>query len=308
MSLRTVQDVKSRILKVFPRSSDEIPGMVDSDFPCWIKALCRMHPWWFNEIRPGAVAGKFPLDYGTILPSPFPGSGQWFHRGWMVLDPNMEVYEFKAPYNDVHPEYGFHDAQTLRVAYLKLYSDEGRFQTTVPVRQADYAHSLLNHGSEGTGDYPAVAWVDDFPDISVLRIHPLVGRKRVIALQFHLADCPIYTIPGDPSGDEYNRMVTAVPELLLYYGLMRLAEFFGEDAMYVHYREVLYGNPPLGISVAGTTHGGFLNNLRREGEEQSVAKDTRLEYYTGASAPFGTSLGGGRGRRGRRSGTYWTGS
>ena len=310
MGLSTVQDVKSRILQVFPRSSTEIPGLVDADFSCWVRAICRMYPWWFTEIRPGSVAGVFPItDYPTLIGGAPPGANPWFHRGWLVLDPAVDTYEFKAPYDDIHPEYGFHDAHVLCVDFVKLFEDTGEFRFEIPVRPPDLAHTRMNYTYEGQRDYPDIAWTEDFPEISILRIHPAVVRNRVCAVQFHLADCPNYTIPGDPSGDEYNRMVSAVPEFLVYYGLMKLAEFFVETELYQHYREVLYGNPPLGLTVPGTTHGGYMVDLIKEGDRQSIASDTRWEYYKEAGMPFGTQNGGRRsgrwgGRRGFGRGTY----
>lgn len=306
MGLKTVTEVKDRICAIFTRTDVDIPGLVDSDLECWIQALCRLHPWWFTAIRPGSVSTLFPIpaDPDDLLIGAPANSGRWFHRGWLVTEVGVDTYEFKAPFDDTQPDIGFHDAKVDEVVSVKAYSEEGRFRYEVPVRPSHFVHSQLDLSAQADGHpHSQLAWVENFPEISVLRLHPVPMDKLIFSVEFHLAACPNYTDPGDSM--VYNRFTSAQADLVIHYGLMQLAQYFDEIEMYRHYREVLYGNPPLGLTAPGQAHGGMLADTRAQGERMGVSEDVRWEYYTGARKPYDRRHGWRSRIRGHYFSSWW---
>lgn len=303
MGLETVTDVKDRILQVFPRTDPAVGLVVESDFEVWVKALCRIYPWWFNTIRPGSVSSLFPvdgtaLDLTTLLPS-FTGSGRWFHRGWLVTESGVDVYEFKAPLRDEEPDLGFADAQVFKVHSVKVWNEYGQFEGEIPVRPAQFQMSGADMAAQDDSGWGLRAWLEHFPTVSVLRLHPVPVEERILSVEFVLAACPNYQVDGDT----FNRFVSYAPDVVVEFGLMKLAQYFDEISLYNHYREVLYGSPPLGVKVPGSQHGGQLADLREQGSRMELSDDVRLEYYVNANAPYG-----GRSRRRYAGpGRYWGG-
>lgn len=276
--------------------------MVESEFETWTKALCRLHPWWFNTIRPGTVSGVFPVtDYDDLFSPAIPGQGRWFHRGWLATQVGVDAYEFKAPFDDTLPDLGFADAQVSTITSIKGWSNEGGWRYEVPCRPQHFAMTGANFGTNGSDFYGCQAWVEHFPKISILRLHPTPMEEFILSVEFTLGNCPNFRKVAD--GPYYNRFVSAAPDVVIMFGLMQLAEYFDEMTMYNHYKEVLYGNPPLGVQVAGTQHGGYLANLRSQGADMYTSQDTRLEYYSGANAPYNM---GGRRRRSPGPGRYYS--
>lgn len=284
--LETVDQVKSAIVKRFPRTDPDVQIMVESDFEVWIKALCRLHPWWFNTIRPGTVSSVFPvINPSTLFIPPIPGQGRWFHRGWLLTEPGVDAYEFKAPFDDTRPDIGFHDALVSTVTSIKGWTNQGGWRYEVPVKPQHFAMTGINMTSQNGGDYGCHAWVEHFPKISILRLHPTPMEEFILSVEFTLAHAPIYEDPDVPD-ELFNRFVSVAPDAVCLYGLMQLAEYFDEMTMYDHYRRVLYGEPPLGVQVAGTQHGGLLANLREQGANMYTSADARVEYYSGARMPM----------------------
>lgn len=292
----TVAQLKADVIQSFPRTDEVVvPAQVDLNFPKWVRALCRMHSWQFNTVRPGSVAGIFPLVVDDLTLPLYPGADRWIHRGWLLTEVGVDTYEFKAPYDDTDPELGFADALVREVVSVKLFNLEGAFQGEVPCHTSSYSLSQANR----FGDDPSgrcMCWIETFPEISILRLHPPPTTEFCLAIEFVLGDAPTYTV----ASSQYNRVVSAAYDAVREYGLMHLAKHFLEDGLHALYKAELFGN---NVQGPGEQR-GIIRDMKEAERTENIARDTRWEQYTGAMAPYNGAYSGRR-YRGWRRGFYY---
>lgn len=247
----TVEGLKDRIFKKFPRKDVRVQDMFDTDLEEWVRSLSAEYPFWFLRIVPDSVG--FPAGANI--------SGDWFARGWLRAVAGQAEYIFSHPLeNDQSANASlWAQCQVSRVNYVReMDATSGLMRSDLPFVSPDLWTARQMYSANGR---PVMFTWENKESYATLRLRPTPDQAYVYAVDFHLRYPPIYTAGGS---DHYNRWLTYAPKALETYCLIELGDYFDEAGIAARMVEKLYGAAGRDAQKAVRFQTGELGSLVKE--------------------------------------------
>ena len=288
LALFQPQSVETLITKLstkFPRWAPTIAGLVTDEIEAWIAELCQFRPIWFLDYWPRQPL-SFPLTLplATISTAPY-----WVQTSYLQIVQGISKYQIYAPLQDdseTNPAFWtpVRVSNIYNVAYQRPLGDycASLRQTTdmSRVRQNMIVQSMPTNYQLHC--YENDSWIEFFP---------VPDRTYMMQVSFALEACMNYqfqtgTNMGSPVYQTFNRFLSYAPQIVLYYCMAKVAEWYDESKMQERFLQWLFG---IGLQPGQKESAltvGAVGMLRKKSLEKSRTMQNLLERYSSARTAF----------------------
>lgn len=240
---RTVASALAQITGRFQRKSQTVTDYLQTNVESLLDELCRLYPWWFLTTNPGSLLpATFPItDFSAVTSK----AGRWVDIGWLMVTPNVQVYDIWAPANEssyyTNPAdtSQWHKSLCQEVRFCYEFDKGGVFIQDLDIQDDTSAMTFLSYQ---TKTRPMQVMSRTLEDRTQLVFSPIPDDYYLYAVSFTQGYTPIYTQDG---GSTYrHKLLDVVPEAFVQYGIMLAGQLFDEPDLAAQAEKKLMGNPP----------------------------------------------------------------
>lgn len=293
----SVAQVKERIIERFPTKSAKFENRVEDNIEDWIRNLAETFPYWFLTVYPGhRLIPSFPYASPTALGAITPRAGNWVDAGWLVTTPGQAVYDVYHPLetDEVDNVDWWELCKIQMIDFVYEFTPSGAFNGSLPV--PEFESGLLMTAFKNQTRPRMVMWRNTESKAQII-FNPTPDKQYLYVIQYVIKDPPMYEDEGvDEVGNPIvrNRFLTAAPEAVVLYGLMKHAQLNVEGGMSKSYAEELFGaaGEAFGGGNGNPPTGGLLGRLRKDTIKRRKKAREMMEQYTSVSQATGLVPGG----------------